>query len=208
MSANKQFPWLGVALIITSLFLPYVSVMGIFEFSGFEIMRTIGELMNEMGVDDVSDGGGSGEGDTSLAGDELALAFAVLMLIFSPFVFSLSGLISTILLLANKSPGIVGGLHLTFVIIFVICAAIAPTALGMISIFDFVGPGFYMGSFSSILLLMRSHDPYYEVHNSTSYYDGYDNDSDGDSGWPWWVIIAVPMGVIAVGLSLSILSII
>ncbi|MDC0340764.1 hypothetical protein OAM96_02280 [Candidatus Poseidoniaceae archaeon] len=208
MSANKQFPWLGVALIVTSLFLPYVSLLGILEFSGFEIMKSIGELMNEMGVDDISDGGGNGEGDTSLAGDELALAIAILMLIFSPFVFALSGLISTILLLVNKSPRIIGGLHLTFVIIFVICAAIAPTALGVISIFDFVGTGFYMGAFSSVLLFMRSHDPYYEVHSSSSYYDDYDKDYDDDSGWPWWVIIAVPMTVIAVGLSLSVLSVI
>ena len=202
MSANKQFPWLGVALVVTSLFLPYVSVMGFLEFSGFEIMKSIGELMNEMGVDDISDGGGSGEGDTSLAGDELALAFAILMLIFSPFVFALSGLISTILLLSNKSPRITGGLHLTFVIIFVICAAIAPTALGMISIFVFVGTGFYMGAFSSVLLFMRSHDPYYEMHNSTSYHDEYKPDSE----WPWWIIILVPMVLFCLGLIFLVLN--
>ena len=179
MSANKQFPWLGVALVVTSLFMPYVSV-GFFHGSGFEIMKHIGVFIDQKSVDD----------------------FAILMLFFSPFVFALSGLISTILLLANKSPRIIGGLHLTFVIIFVICAAIAPTALGMISIFDFVGTGFYMGAFSSVLLFMRSHDPYYEMHNSTSYHDEYKPDSE----WPWWIIILVPMVLFCLGLISLVLN--
>jgi len=160
MSANKQLPWLGVALIVTSLFLPYVSVMGIMEFSGLEMMQTIGDLMNEMGLGDESDGGIAEQTEISLSGDELALGIAALMLIFSPFVFALSGLISAILLMANKSPRIIGGLHLAFVLIFVLCAALAPTALEVISIFDFIGTGFGLGAFSSVLLFMRTPDPY------------------------------------------------
>ena len=71
MSTNKQFPWLGVALIVSSLFLPYISVMGIWEFSGFEILRTIGDLMTVMGIDDGSGSGIANQADASLAGDEL-----------------------------------------------------------------------------------------------------------------------------------------
>ena len=157
MSDNKQLPWVGVALIVTSLFLPYVSVMGIMEFSGLEMIQTIGSLMNEMGLGDeiAEETGGVG-----LSGEEVALGIAVLMLIFSPFIFALSGLISAILLMANKSPRIIGGFHLAFVLMFVLCAALAPNALEVVSIFDFIGTGFGLGAFSSVLLFMRTPDPY------------------------------------------------
>ena len=151
-------PWIGVILIGVSLLLPYLSVMGLFEMTGFEMMAELGNLFGELAGDDSSgsDGGsgsGSGSGD-GLDPEQLALVVAAIMYLLSPFFFSISAIISSIVLLMKKSPRTMGGLHLTFVVIFMISALIAPTALG-ISILDFVGIGFYMGAFSSILLMIK-----------------------------------------------------
>jgi hypothetical protein len=106
MPVFKKVPWLGIALIITSLFLPYYSIF-MFSDTGFEIIGDWEIWLNRMGITNGGDGYTLDEYST-----------ITLMLIFSPFVFSLSGLVSAIVLLLKKSPRIVGGLHLTFVIIF------------------------------------------------------------------------------------------
>jgi hypothetical protein len=155
--SNKQLPWLGVVLIVVSMFLPYISIAGLIEWTGFEMMGTIGELMNEIVGDTGGSGGGSGgsgTGESDIAGDEFALMIAAFLFLISPFFFILSALISAIVLFKGNSPRIMGGLHLTYSAAFIICATLAPTALG-ISIFDFVGAGFYMGAFSSILLMIK-----------------------------------------------------
>ena len=151
-------PWIGIILIAVSLLLPYLSVMGLFEMTGFEMMVELGNLFSELVGEDSSGGdgeSGSGSGsDSSLAADELALLIAAIMYLLSPFFFAISAIISAIVLLMKKSPRTMGGIHLTFVIIFMISAFISPTALG-ISILDFIGIGFYMGAFSSILLMIK-----------------------------------------------------
>jgi hypothetical protein len=76
------------------------------------------------------------------------------MFLSSPFFFAISALLSAIVLLMKKSPRTIGGIHLTFVITFMISAFLSPTALG-ISIFDFTGIGFYLGAFSSLLLMVK-----------------------------------------------------
>lgn len=149
-------PWIGVILIAVSLLLPYLSVMGLFEMTGFEMMVELGNLFSELVGEDSSDGGsdnGSG-GGSGLDADELALLVAAIMYLLSPFFFAISAIISAIVLLMKKSPRTMGGIHLTFVIIFMISAFISPTALG-VSILDFIGIGFYMGAFSSVLLMIK-----------------------------------------------------
>lgn len=155
--SNKQLPWLGVILIVVSMLLPYISIAGLIEWTGFEMMGAIGDLVSEMSGDSGGSGGGSGSGDTggsSLSGDEFALMIAAFLFLLSPFFFLISALISAIVLFRGNSPRIMGGLHLTYSAIFVICATLAPSALG-ISIFDFVGIGFYMGAFSSVFLMIK-----------------------------------------------------
>ena len=145
-------PWIGIILIAVSLLLPYLSVMGLFEMTGFEMMVELGNLFSELVGEDSS--GGDGGSGSSLDADELALLIAAIMYLLSPFFFAISAIISAIVLLMKKSPRTMGGIHLTFVIIFMISAFISPTALG-ISILDFIGLGFYMGAFSSILLMIK-----------------------------------------------------
>jgi len=145
-------PWIGILLIAVSLLLPYLSVMGLFEMTGFEMMVELGNLFSELVGEDSS--GGDGGSGSSLDADELALLIAAIMYLLSPFFFAISAIISAIVLLMKKSPRTMGGIHLTFVIIFMISAFISPTALG-ISILDFIGLGFYMGAFSSILLMIK-----------------------------------------------------
>ena len=145
-------PWIGILLIAVSLLLPYLSVMGLFEMTGFEMMVELGNLFSELVGEDSS--GGDGGSGSSLDADELALLIAAIMYLLSPFFFAISAIISAIVLLMKKSPRTMGGIHLTFVIIFMISAFISPTALG-ISILDFIGIGFYMGAFSSILLMIK-----------------------------------------------------
>jgi len=149
-------PWFGIILIAISLLLPYLSVMGLFEMSGFEMMAQLGDLFSELvGEDSSSGGGGSDSGiDYGLDPEQLALLIATVMFLSSPFFFAISALLSAIVLLMKKSPRTMGGIHLTFVTIFMISAFISPSALG-ISILDFIGIGFYMGAFSSILLMIK-----------------------------------------------------
>ena len=149
-------PWIGVILIGVSLLLPYLSVMGFFEMTGFEMMAELSNLFSELVGEDSSGSGGGGDSgsNSSLEPGEMALVIAAIMYLLSPFFFAISAIISSIVLMMKKSPRIMGGIHLTFVIIFMISALLAPSALG-ISILDFVGIGFYMGAFSSILLMVK-----------------------------------------------------
>ena len=145
MSSTNKLPWLGSVLIIASLFLPYIEILWASD-TGFDIIGDWEIWMNKMGINDGVDGYTFDEYSTT-----------TLMLIFSPFVFSLSGLVSAIVLLLKKSPRIVGGLHLTFVIIFGICSVVSPVEVfEILSLTDIVGGGFYLGAFSSILLLIHT----------------------------------------------------
>jgi len=149
-------PWIGVILIAVSLLLPYLSVMGLFEMTGFEMMAELSNLFSELVGEDGSgsDGGSGSSSGSDLDPEQMALLVAAIMYLLSPFFFAVSAIISAIVLLMKKSPRTMGGIHLTFVIVFMISAFVAPTALG-ISILDFVAVGFYMGAFSSILLMIK-----------------------------------------------------
>ena len=152
---KSKVPWIGVALIVVSLFLPYVSIFGEFTVSGFEMM---GELGGEMLSGTDSDGSGDGSGDSGdVATEELFFGIALLMFGFSPFVFLISGIISSIVLASGKSPKIMGFLHLGYAIIFLIVASIGTVDLIGISfsMFDIAGFGFYVGSFASALFLVE-----------------------------------------------------
>jgi len=143
---NKALPWIGVGLILVSLFLPYISVMG-FGVSGFEMIGLVGELMD--GVDggslDDSDGGDSGDA---------FMTIGVIMFMLSPLFFIFSAIVSALALLMKKSPRIMGVIHLSYGVILIILGMLMPSESG-ISVFDFIGIGFYMGAFSSGFLLAK-----------------------------------------------------
>lgn len=152
----SKIPWIGVALILVSLFLPYVSILGLFEVSGFEVMGFSGDILGALG----EDGGASDdvdEGDIDGLGTEgIALVVGAIMFVLSPFLFMLSAIVSGILLLLKRSPKIIGTIHLSYTCIFIlVCIVIGdPTGIG-ITVFDLIGFGFYVGGFASGLLLIK-----------------------------------------------------
>jgi hypothetical protein len=54
----------------------------------------------------------------------------------------------------KKSPRIMGVIHLSYGVILIILGMLMPSESG-ISVFDFIGIGFYMGAFSSGFLLAK-----------------------------------------------------
>ena len=157
-SSSRVIPWIGVGVILLSLFMPYVSILGIFEISGFEMIGFMGEFA-DMASDDSgsSDSDGydePGGDDQGLGSEEMTLLIAFFMFGLSPLVFLLSGITSGILLLMNKSTKIMGILHLSYAVIFLFFAILSPS-LEDISIFSFVGFGFYLGAFSGGAFLAK-----------------------------------------------------
>ena len=154
-TSSRALPWIGVALILVSLFLPYISFLGE-SMSGFELMGTVSDVLDEM---DGSDGGGDGVGDdVDLPTEFIFFGIAAMMVAFGPFIFICSAIISAILLLSGKSPKSMGFLHLSYGIIFLIVAFIGTIDAGILgswSMFDLTGFGFYMGAFTSALLLVE-----------------------------------------------------
>ena len=153
---KRVVPWIGVGAIVLSLLLPFISVAGIFELTGLEMVMEISDLMSEFAPSDGGNDGsiddGSSEG-VDLSFEELAFFIALLLFLISPFFFIFSAIVSTIALLSEKSPKLMGSLHLGYALLFVVSGLFAPSALG-ISIFDFIGIGFYIGAFASILLII------------------------------------------------------
>ena len=154
--SNNALPWIGVVLILVSLFLPYISVMG-FEASGFEMMGEVGDIIGEM---DGSGDGGSGDGgdDADVPMEFMFFGIAAMMVGFGPFIFILSAVISAITLLSGKSPKAMGVLHLSYGVIFLIVAFIGTIDFGILgswSMYDLTGVGFYIGAFASGLLFVK-----------------------------------------------------
>ena len=157
-SPGRVIPWIGVGVILLSLFMPYVSILGIFEISGFEMIGFMGEIA-DMASDDTgsSDSDGydePGGDDQGLGSEEMTLLIAFFMFGLSPLVFLFSGITSGILLLMKKSTKIMGILHLSYAVIFLFFAILSPS-FEDISIFSFVGFGFYLGAFSGGAFLAK-----------------------------------------------------
>lgn len=156
---NNALPWIGVVLILVSLFLPYISFLGE-SMSGFEMMGTVSDFLDEMdGSDGGGDDGGDGVGDdVDIPMEFVFFGIAAMMVAFGPFVFILSAVISAITLLSGKSPKAMGVLHLSYGVIFLIVAFIGTIDAGIFgswSMYDLTGFGFYMGAFASALLLVK-----------------------------------------------------
>ena len=157
-SSKKIVPWIGVGLILLSLFLPYLSILGFFEISGFEMIGIMGEA-SEMFSEDTgsSDSDGydePGGDDEGLGSDEMTLLISGFMFFFSPLFFILTSVVSGILLFMGKSTKIVGIIHLSYVGIFLLFGMLSPSVED-ISIFSFVGIGFYLGAFSGGAFLAK-----------------------------------------------------
>jgi hypothetical protein len=154
-------PWIGVGLIFMMLFMPFVQLS--FEgenfgdsMSGFEI---IGEMAEAS--DDVGDGEGGGDPFDldEIPQDWLLFGIAILMLMFSPFIYLTFAGISAGLLIFKKNTLFFGILHLSFFGIFMICSLLGTVDyLSMkISVHsNMAGWGFFGAGLSGILLCIRA----------------------------------------------------
>ena len=161
-SSSRIIPWIGVGVILFSLFMPYISISFgddfSFDISGFEMIGFMGEIA-EMASDDSgsSDSDGydePGGDDQGLGSDEMTLLIAFFMFGLSPLVFLISGITSAILLMLKKSTKVMGILHMSYVGIFAVFAILSPS-LGDLSIFSIIGFGFYIGACSGGALFAK-----------------------------------------------------
>ena len=159
MQKARTVPWIGVGAIMIALFLPFMTLGGIFDVTGMEMIVEISDLISEFDSSDSSDDGfndgfddGSNEG-SDMELEEFALVLATFLFLASPFFFLFSAIVSSLVLLSRKSPKLMGSLHLGYALLFVICGLLSPTFIG-ISIFDFIGIGFYIGAFASVFLII------------------------------------------------------
>ena len=161
-SSSRVIPWIGVGVILLSLFMPYISFSFdddfSFDISGFEMIGFMGEIA-EMASDDSgsSDSDGydePGGDDQGLGSDEMTLLIAFFMFGLSPLVFLISGITSAILLMLKKSTKVMGILHMSYVGIFAVFAILSPS-LGDLSIFSLIGFGFYIGACSGGALFAK-----------------------------------------------------
>ena len=146
-------PWIGITIIVGSLFMPYVSVLG-FELTGIEMVELFLEGMSST---DLSDSGDSGD-------DELfesnTLMIAIMMLMLSPIFFSLMGLLSLFCMLFEAHPGWVGALHVAYFGIFMICSIESGVDAGILGSYsvheDLAGMGFFIGGLAGIFLMVKA----------------------------------------------------
>lgn len=158
-SSNKVVPWIGVAIILVSLFMPYLS-LGIFDVSGFELMGMVGEIGGDLADDDGSSDSDSdsGSSDVDLPVEFVFFGIAALMVGFGPIIFIISAITSALVLLLGKSPKAIGVLHMSYGLIFLVVALIGTIDFGIsgsASMYDVTGFGFYIGAFASGLLFIK-----------------------------------------------------
>ena len=157
-SSNKVVPWIGVAIILVSLFMPYLSFMGE-HVSGFELMGMVGEIGGDLADDGSSDSDSdSGSSDVDLPVEFVFFGIAALMVGFGPIIFIISAITSALVLLLGKSPKAIGVLHMSYGLIFLVVALIGTIDVGFLgswSMYDLTGVGFYIGAFASGLLFIK-----------------------------------------------------
>ncbi|MEZ8009468.1 MAG: hypothetical protein QMC65_07490 [Candidatus Poseidoniaceae archaeon] len=158
-------PWIGVGMILISIFLNYISILG-FGVTGLEFIETITEFI-DYAIENVGggdsggfeDGGGEGE-SVELSFFEMLILVAGILFVLSPISFLVSAILSSILLFFGKSTRLIAILHFLYVLIIIIPAALASVGLG-VSVFSFIGNGFYMGAAACILLFFKKPDDDY-----------------------------------------------
>jgi hypothetical protein len=150
---KKHFivPCIGVLLIFFSLFMPYISVLGI-EITGFDAIGFFFEGLSEGNGFDL--GGGDGDGDVPLLG------IAIFMLAFGAIFYSFMAVISTFTMLFESHPMGAGILHLMYFGIFMLCSILSIVDLGFLGSYsvhgDLTGFGFFIGGFAGILLCIKA----------------------------------------------------
>ena len=139
-------PFIAVLLILISLFLPYVSLGGLFEVSGFEMLGVMGDMAG-MAAD-----GGDGDADVDSGGFELIIV-PLLMFGISPLFYILTAIIGGILAGLKKNTTILGGIHLGYFGLFFVLSMV--TDIFGFHVHDLAGMGFWIGSLAAIGFMIK-----------------------------------------------------
>jgi len=149
-------PWVAVGVIFLMMFMPFIDVgLGI-EFTGFELMGEVADLMSEFEEDTSSDGEG---GNEDVPTEFMFFGIAVLILAFSPFIFLFSAILSAALLGMGKHPVVIGALHLFVFGAFMVCSIIGTIDEGGLSFSvhgDIAGFGFFFAGLAGIGLCIKA----------------------------------------------------
>ena len=141
----------GTVAIFISLVLPYISIIDIWEYSGIDMIRDIVNSfdLDPTNVDNYANN--SEEVDVSIV-----YSIAMVMFLFSPAVFLLSGLFSGFILLGNGSTKSIGVFHGIYSVMFFILVFLykAQNPYSDMIFFDVVGEGFYLGAFAFLFLII------------------------------------------------------
>ena len=144
-------PLVGTVAIFISLILPYISIIDIWEYSGFDMIKEIVNVfdLDPTNIDNYDNN--SEEVDVSIV-----YSIAIVMFLFSPAVFLLSGLFSGFILLGNGSTKSIGVLHGLYSVMFFITVFLykAQNPYADVIFFEVVGEGFYLGAFAFLLLII------------------------------------------------------
>ena len=144
-------PLIGSILILVSFFLPYLNIIG-FTVSGFDMVFLAFEFLD---FGDVSDGGSGGDG-VEFSG----LMFFIMLMMFclSPVFYFVTMVVSTVLLATGKRTISMGIFHLGYFLILSVAAVLSSVEIfsNSISLFSFVGSGFYLASLAPILWLFQN----------------------------------------------------
>jgi hypothetical protein len=141
-------PFIAVLLILVSLFLPYVSLGGLFEVSGFEMLGVMGDMAGM-----AADGGdGDGDADVDSGGFELIIV-PLLMFGISPLFYILTAIIGGILAGLKKNTTILGGIHLGYFGLFFLLSLV--TDMFGFHVHDLAGSGFWIGSLAAIGFMIK-----------------------------------------------------
>ena len=150
-SKTSAAPLIGTVAIFFSLFLPYISVIDIFEVSGYEMIR---EIVNSFDLD-VSETGNYENYDETVDSN-LIYSLAVFLFVFSPLVFLASASISGLITLGNGTTKLIGMFHVIYSVTFFVAVFLfkSQNPYTDMIFFEIVGEGFYLGAFAGILLML------------------------------------------------------
>lgn len=144
-------PLIGTILLLVSFFLPYLNIIG-FTLSAFDLVFLSFEIID---FGDVTDGG-SGEGSFDFSG--LMFFISLIMFSLSPIFYFVTMIVSTVLLATKKRTMSMGIFHLGYFAILAMAAVLGSVEIfgNSMSIFSFIGSGFYLASLAPILWLFQN----------------------------------------------------
>ena len=127
--------------------------------NGFETMGYVGDVANAIDTDEDDSSSSSSDDDSDGDSKETFFLISFFMFMFSPFVFLLVALISSLMLAMRKHPVIMGALHLIYFALFLAFSAMGGLDIGVDELHvhsNFAGIGVYIGAMAGIALCIKA----------------------------------------------------